>query len=54
MNIAIYNARIYVDRGVFADTLLIEDGKISLVGSLEDLRDAIPSDAKKLMHKGIP
>ncbi|ADK81829.1 amidohydrolase [Sediminispirochaeta smaragdinae] len=52
MNIAIYNARIYVDRGVFADTLLIEDGKISLVGSLEDLRDAIPSDAKKIDAQG--
>ena len=37
MEVLIYNAKVYVERGVFAQAVLTRDGRIAAVGTTEAL-----------------
>ena len=51
MKTVLYNAKVYVERDVFAEAVLQEDGVIQLVGSNEeDL--AAPGDAERIDCQG--
>lgn len=47
----IYNGKIYVERGMFAEALLQEDGVITMTGSSEEVL-AAAGDAEKIDCQG--
>ncbi|MBO4991880.1 MAG: amidohydrolase [Firmicutes bacterium] len=51
MKRAIYNAKVYVDRGVFAEAVLVEDGLIRKVGTSEEIL-ALVADGDERMDCG--
>ncbi|GHV91780.1 amidohydrolase [Spirochaetia bacterium] len=48
MTKAIYNARVYIERGVFCQALRIDDGRITRTGSNADILDGLPAGAEKI------
>ncbi|GHU68814.1 hypothetical protein FACS189450_00450 [Spirochaetia bacterium] len=48
MTTAIYNARIYLRRGVFCQALRIDKGRITRTGSNADVLDGLPAGAEKI------
>ncbi len=49
---AFYNAKVYVERGVFAEALLVEEGIIRMTGSTAEVLSAAGGDAEKIDCKG--
>ena len=47
MATVIYNAKVYVERGNFAQAVLVEDGLIRAVGTNEEILAAAPADAER-------
>ncbi len=52
MHTAIYNANAYLNRGSFAQALLIRDGVIAQVGTNEEILAAAPADARRIDAQG--
>ena len=53
MSTLIYNANIYVQRGVFAQALLVgDDGKIAAVGTEEEVRAACTGNETQFDAQG--
>ncbi|GHU15536.1 amidohydrolase [Spirochaetia bacterium] len=52
MTTAIYNARIYLRRGVFCQALRIDGGRITRTGSNADVLDGLPAGAEKIDAAG--
>lgn len=48
----IYNAHIYLERGRFAEAILIADGLVKAVGTLEEVSAAAPADAERWDARG--
>jgi len=47
MEVLIYNAKVYVERGVFAQAVLTRDGRIAAVGTAEELAEQAAPDAQR-------
>ena len=48
----IYNAHIYLERDRFADAILIDEGLVKAVGTLEEVSAAAPADAERWDARG--
>ena len=51
MKYAIYNAKVYVNKGEFAEAVLVEEGLIKKVGTTEEIL-AVAGDAEKIDAEG--
>ncbi|MBQ4410375.1 MAG: amidohydrolase family protein, partial [Firmicutes bacterium] len=47
-----YNAKVYVDKGVYAGALYQEDGRIKAVGSTDEILALAAPDAEKIDCEG--
>ncbi|MDR1353553.1 MAG: amidohydrolase [Treponema sp.] len=52
MGKAIYNARVYIDRGCFAEAVLTDEDRIVAVGSVRDILDAAPAGTERIDAQG--
>ena len=52
MKKALYNAKVYVEKGVYARAVLVEDGLIKAVGTNEEILTEAGADAERIDCEG--